>query len=428
MRHYSASHGIKMPKSPKWSLIYYSQRTNPDGRKLKSPWLPKSKIPNLWLKQISILIHVSRKQIVSRVRFAEPSPKRRPVPQQLAKDLCGLIENTSKRKVFLHLILDGDRKLWHTLAPTLPRKVPMLDLCDSVSMRTIIQNLQEERLQGSEFRGNTILSLKQRRVIAVILAHSLLQFCGSAWLHESWDKGSISCFHHAEGDRIVLSTGLKTKDIAPDPDAPYRFHQYPGVLALAILLLEMELKKTSETAKSEGDDPVTEDGELDLNADLEIAQRMFDDIQDNALPDFKAAIEACLSFQYFKEGTEIDDLIYHRDKLYDDIGLRRKIYAEIVAPLERELCVSFPEVKLDKLREMPLSFPFWGRIDLALRFSAKPGKLHQNQNAVDTSLSFKVPHKVKSIISEPSPYTNAHVNHALPIFFHDVPLSLSNDR
>jgi hypothetical protein len=194
------------------------------------------------------------------------------------------------------MILDNERKLWHTLAPTLPRKAPSLDLRDCISMRSIIKNLQEERLQGSKFRGNSILSLKQRSVIAVILAHSLPQFCGSAWLCENWDKGSISFFRHAEGDRIVLSTGLQTPDLASDPDAPYRFHQYPGVFALAILLLEMELKKTSETAKSEQGDPITEDGEFDLNVDLEIAQKMFDDIQDNTLPNFKAAIEACLSF------------------------------------------------------------------------------------------------------------------------------------
>lgn len=366
----------------------------------------------------------------SRVRFADPPLKKRAVPQQLAKDICGLIENTSKRKVSLHMILDGERKLWHTL-PTLARKAPALDLCDSISMRSIIKNLQEERLQGSEFRGSSILSLKQRRVIAVILAHSLLQFCGSAWLREDWDKGSISFVRYAEGDRIVLSTGLRTRDIAPDLDAPYRFHQYPGVLALAILLLEIELKKTSETAKGEQDDLVTEDGELDPNANLEIAAKMFNDIQDNVLPDFKSAIEACLSFHYHKEDTEIDDLIYHRDKLYDDIGLRRKIYAEIVAPLEQELCISFPEVKLDDLRDTPLSFPFWGRIDLAPRASAKSQNANQHQmpqKTVHTNVPLKEAHQIKSILSDFTPEPNSQSHYTQPIFFHDVPLSLSNDR
>jgi hypothetical protein len=329
------------------------------------------------------------------------------------------------------MILDGEKKLWHTLAPTLPRKAPAVDLCDSISMKSIIEKLQEERLQGSEFQGNSILSLKQRRIIAVILAHSLLQFCGCAWLCENWDKGSISFFRHAEGDRIVLSTGLQTRDLEPDPDAPYRFHQYPGVLALATLLLEMELKKTSETAKSEQDDPVPEDGGLDLNADLEIAQKMSDDIQDNALPDFKAAIEACLSFQYFKEDTEIDDLIYHRDKLYDDMGLRRKIYGEIVAPLERELCISFPEVKLDKLGDMPLSFSFWERIGLAPRVLIKTQKARQSQvsqKTDDINTPLKEAYQIKCILADFSPHTNVQIHNTQSIFFHDVHLPLSNDR
>jgi hypothetical protein len=92
--------------------------------------------------------------------------------------------------------------------------------------------------------------------------------------------------------------------------------------------------------------------------------------------------------------------------LYDDIGLRRKIYAEIVAPLERELCISFPEVKLDKLRDTPLSFPFWGRIDLAPRASAKSRKVNQNQmpqKIVDTNFPLKEDHQIKSILSDFSP-------------------------
>jgi hypothetical protein len=90
-------------------------------------------------------------------------------------------------------------------------------------------------------------------------------------LCKNWDKRSISFFRHARGDRIVLSAGLQTRDLAPNTNAPYHFHQYPRVLALAILLLEMELRKTLEMAKSEQDDSIAEDGELDLNADLEIA-------------------------------------------------------------------------------------------------------------------------------------------------------------
>jgi hypothetical protein len=156
---------------------------------------------------------------------------------------------------------------------------------------------------------------------------------------------------------------------------------------------------------------------------------MSNEIQDNALPNFKAAIEACLSFQYFKEDTQIDNLIYHRNKLYNDMGLRRKIYAEIVAPLERELCISFPKVKLDKLRDMPLSFTFWERIDLVPHALTKTRKVIQiPQKTGNTNPPLQETRLIKSILTKFSPYANAQTQHIQPIFFHNVPLSLSNDR
>jgi hypothetical protein len=351
------------------------------------------------------------------------------VPQQLAKDICGLIENTCRRKTCLNLLIDHDKKLWHTLSATTPRKASKVDLYDSLSMKVIIEKLQEERLQGSEFKGNSILSLKQRRIIAVLLSHGLLQFCGSAWLSEHWDKESISFFRYGDDDRIVLSTALQAHEVSPDPDAPFRFHHYPGVLALGVLLLEMELKKTIETARSEQDEPSTDDEEPNLYTDLEIALKMFDDIQDNALPDFKSAVEACLTFDYFKEGTEIDDLIYHRDKLYDDMVLRRKIYQEIVAPLERELCISFPEIKLDGLSQMPLAFSFWNRANLP------PRTLHNNQKithlAPITPTSIPSKHtikNVKSILTEGTSDSLVQIRNLQPVFFHDVSMPLSKER
>jgi hypothetical protein len=275
--------------------------------------------------------------------------------------------------------------------------------------------------------------LKQRRIIAVILSHSLLQFCGGPWLSEKWDKGSILFFHHTGGDRIVLSTKLQPQTIFSDADAPYRFHQYPGVLALAIILLEMELHKTIETARHEQGEFVDNE-ELDPDAELEIAQQMSEDIQDNVLPDFKAAIEACLSFQYFKEDTDIDDLIYHRDTLYDDMALRRKIYSEIIAPLERELCISFPEIKLDELSKMPLSFSFWEHVGLTPKVLKETLTVVQrSQSEMDPSACMKEKDQTKTILVKLSSHGTissqaSQTYKPQPIFFHDVSMSLSNDR
>lgn len=326
--------------------------------------------------------------------------------------------------------MDDDRKLWHTLAPTPTRKPASTEVHDTLSMKYIIEKSQEERLQGSSFKRSAILSLKERRIIAVLLAHCLLQFCGSAWLEEHWSKESISFFQRADGDRIVLSTGLVEHATSSDEDAPYRFHHYPGVLGLGILLLEMELKKTIETARSEYTNEPGQDEEPNLNTDLETALRMFDDVQDNALPDFKAAVDACLTFDYFKEDTEIDDLIYHRDKLYDDMALRRKIYQEIIAPLERELCMSFPEVHLDELSQMPLKFSFWERME-----ENSTSHIPRNESRSPrptpllTSPPPTIPNQTNKLTIERTisrPVLPIHMPQ--PVFFHDVLVEASKER
>lgn len=366
----------------------------------------------------------------SKVRFQEPPSKKRVTPQQLAKDICGLIENTSKRKTCLHLLVDDDRKLWHTLAPAPSRKPASINAHETLSMKHIIEKSQEERLQGSSFKKSAILSLKERRIIAVLLAHCLLQFCGSAWLEEHWSKESIAFFQRADGDRIVLSTGLKEHATKSDEDAPYRFHHYPGILALGILLLEMELKKTIETARNESLDDFDQDEEPNLNTDLETALKMFDDVQDNALPGFKAAVDACLTFDYFKEDTEIADLVYHRDKLYDDMALRRKIYQDIIAPLERELCMSFPEIQLDELSQMPLKFSFWERMedrttnDIHRNENRSPGPTRLPRSPPPTGPS--QPNELTIAEAIPRPVIPIHMSQ--PVFFHDVPVEASKER
>jgi hypothetical protein len=286
-----------------------------------------------------------------------------------------------------------------------------------LSMKIVIEKLQEERLQGSEFKGNSILSLKQRRIIAVLLSHTLLQFCGSAWLSEHWDKGSISFLQHSCGDRLVLSTDLQVHQIGPDLDAPDRFHQYPGILALGIILLEMELRKTIETARSEQDE------EPNPNTNVDVALKMFDDIQDNAMPDFKAAVEACLiNFDCIQESREDkDDIIYHRDKLYDSMALRNKIYQEIIVPLERELCTSFPEIKLEKLSQMPLTLSFWGRKD----FSPQNRRIVPISPTPLPNLRSKANSVMNSILP---PDQKAHIPCTQPIFFHDVSVASSIER
>jgi hypothetical protein len=292
-----------------------------------------------------------------------------------------------------------------------------------MSLKTIIEKLEEERLAGNFGKKRTILGRKHKRIVAVLLSHALLQYCGSAWMSENWDKSSISFLRHSMGDRLVLSSSFKPYETRPDMDAEYRMHPYPGVLALAILMLEMELGKTIETARSEQED-FGDDGETNINNDYGVAWNMFEnnEIEDDTIPGFKAAVKGCLNFSYWNENTDLDNSIYHREKLYDDIALRRKIYQEIVSPLEQELYMSFPTLNLDE----PLSFLFW---DLSHPRSFQHEKKEVFMPHTIPCMGSKdalvhgasISGKISSYIAEGSLT-------AYQVFFHDASIAISEER
>jgi hypothetical protein len=224
----------------------------------------------------------------------------------------------------------------------------------------------------------------------------------------------------------VLSTSLKPHNPEPDLDAEGRVHSYPGILALAILMLEMELGKTIETARSKQEECM-DDEESNINTDFNVAWSMFDDdeIQDDTIPGFKAAVKACLNFSYWNEDTKPDDLINHREKLYDDITLRRKIYQEIVMPLERELYMSFPDLNLDE----PLKLAFWDRVEVPSLPTCQNRKATFNPTSTISDIVLKQSHDTgTSIIKIPPVSEPLNITTRPQVFFHDVLISVSDER
>jgi hypothetical protein len=329
-------------------------------------------------------------------------------------------------KGYLYMLVDHDRKLYRVV-PETPQRRDLSHTHDTVSMKAIIGKLEENRINETNDRKNPILSRKQKRIIAVLLAHALVQYCGSAWLSEQWDKNSISFLKSSDGDRLVLSTQMKPYNSDSDPNAEFRMHCYPGILALAIVMLEMELGKTIETARSElGGNPNDEESgeEADLDTDFNVAWAMFEaqEIQDDLIPGFRAAVQACLNFSYFNEDTEPDDLINNREKLYNDIRLRRKIYQEIIVPLESELYMSFPALNLDE----PLKFTFWNRADLPSQPTRHERKT--TSNAADTTSTMQSQSRRSSIIAAVGENKHFDLVVSHQVFFHDVSVLISEER
>lgn len=345
--------------------------------------------------------------------------------REIEGKICSLIESTSKLRVYLYMLVDSNRKIYRVLSET-PQRRGSAQTHDTVSMKAIIEKLEEDRITKTHDRKNPILGRKYKRIIAVLLSHALLQYCGSAWLIEHWDKNSISFLRDSRGDRLVISTGLKPQNSEPDLDAESRMHGYPGVLALAVLMLEMELGKTIETARSEQEEFVY-DEESNINTDFNVAWNMFEDdeIQDDTIPGFKDAVKACLSFSYWNENTEPDDLINHREKLYDDITLRRKIYQEIIMPLERELFMSFPNLNLDE----PLRFAFWDRVKVLSQPTHQDQKAVLNPTRTLPDVLLKQSHNNgTSILDKLSPSAGLSIITPDQVFFHDVPIPASDER
>lgn len=351
--------------------------------------------------------------------------KKRAIRREIDSKICTLIESTVKAKGFLYMLVDHNRKLYRVVSET-PQRRGRAHTHNMVSMKAVVEKLEENRTNTTHDKKNPILGRKHKRIIAVLLAHALMQYCGSEWLSERWDKTSISFLRHSSGDRLVLSSHLKPYNPEPDPDAEGRSHCYPGILALAILMLEMELGKTIETARCEQGD-FADDITADPDADLNVAWNMFEDeeIQDDTIPGFKAAVEACLKFSYFNHDTEPDDLINHRQKLYDDIYLRQKIYQEIIMPLERELHMSFRDLNLDE----SLKFTFWDHIKSPSAPTGQNLKVACNTVSSTLDLGLKQSSNPGTSITT-SIVTGEQFDRVTPhqVFFHDVHISVSDER
>ena len=179
------------------------------------------------------------------------------------------------------------------------------------------------------------LSLKERRILAVTLAHAMLKFSDGPWLQEIWDKTKISFFGVAcDSKRLDFSRPyLSTRFGAAFPDLEENdrlllLHQNPSLLSLGILLLELERCEPIESHWQEDD---LEGGQPNANTNLVVAERLLRSCINDIYENYRAAVEACLSCDF----ATIEDVGL------EDEQFRELVYKNIVAPLEEELWTAF---------------------------------------------------------------------------------------
>lgn len=192
------------------------------------------------------------------------------------------------------------------------------------------------------------MKLKERQILAVILAHSLLHLCESPWLGGEWSKEHILFLTEAgtiDTQRPYISTDFPATQAgttsAPKDDGEddFRLHPNASVLALGILLLEITLQQPIE-ARRQTDDLDT-DGQTTVNTNYFTALQALDDASDEIPQGYREVIAECFKCSFYDEATMSPSL--------DDFDFRQGVYDYIVKPLEIFLLVSFPEVTMSKI-------------------------------------------------------------------------------
>ena len=240
------------------------------------------------------------------------------------RSLCSLVSEGGARKFSLGIEFEAGT-LWNTR--TRRRKSLPFDAKPKIGPK-LGDLLEKDQSQQ--------MSLKHRRMLAVIVAHAVLHFCEGPWLDKHWDKQHISFFMQSAGDvdlaRPYLSTVFEGATTSEDDSIDLSMlHPCPPILALGVLLLELHLSERIEDCYEQDD--LDEEGKPNSNTTLTAAERLLEDSVDNVVETYRMGIKACLDCDFAP--TE-DDATLNND------FFREQVYEKTVTPLEEEFRIGWP--------------------------------------------------------------------------------------
>ena len=189
------------------------------------------------------------------------------------------------------------------------------------------------------------LSRQQRLVIAVTLAHAVLQLHKSPWLSETWSKSDIFFFSHGVdaykrpiADRPYvsrsfasnrdgpqkISTGLKTDDVFNSQIVN------KSLFALGIVLIELCFNKPLEDlcAKVRDPDLTPLEAPLDTADIYGVATSLIDDVYNEQGTQYGHVVQRCLKCEFGIQSSR---------KQLDFDAFRVLVYEGVLAPLEDDL-------------------------------------------------------------------------------------------
>jgi hypothetical protein len=238
--------------------------------------------------------------------------------------LCQLIEKAHQNGATLEFILNK-QDLWHIKPEKRSVKVQEPQP-DDYTLHDLLQRSKR-------------LSERDRRRLAVILANAVLLLKDSRWLADHWDKHDVCFMQMLDGSTDLVRPYVATQfqQAAEDlqEDLGFVLHQCRPLLCLGIILLELGLSEPIEKQRVP-DDLIN--GQVNVNSDLNTAERVLVESVDELHDNYRAAVAACLDCKFVPQDLECD---------FSNEAFRNLVHEHVIEPLETELLHGWGEKPSD---------------------------------------------------------------------------------
>ena len=227
----------------------------------------------------------------------------------------GLVCNNNTHR--LSLVLEGvcgQPKLYRV--QNTPRRRLILETQPAISLERLLQDRKK-------------LALKDKRRLALVFAYSLLRYHTSSWLPGQWGKRQILFFHTSDYGIDVqspyISTFFEPRQRVSNSINLNCVHREPAILALGILLIEIDLGQPIEEYRVSNDS-------ININTNWIVADRVVKTMDQCSEP-YRNVIRSCLEIPWIPAGQHVS---------LEDRQVREGLYDYVIEPLEKEYQYLFP--------------------------------------------------------------------------------------
>lgn len=258
-------------------------------------------------------------------------------------DICQCITESLDQQNSMHLLFEDG--LFKKLRPQ-PKSFGDYQLPRTVSLSALFKRQQE--LSG----GSSVLPLKGRRILALVLATALLPFLETPWVQSSFNHSMIQFFQPVQDEELPEITKpflVIDQDSAFSADktstqsnqaettsCEHMVHPNPSVLALGTLLCELHYCTTIETWQNDTKAP------RNANTNYYSSRKLLKNLEVDASSDYYLAAKACIEWGYFPNGEL---------STFESSKVQRLFYQNVVKRLESEIFKSW-HLRLEDLSSL----------------------------------------------------------------------------